>query len=112
MSTPKKPKARVVDWDEVAGELFDEQDRAAIASTADQLRAHVRAYRLAEVRKRQHITQTTLAATMGVSQARVSEIERGNLARSEVDTLSAYVDALGGHLRLVADFGDESITLA
>jgi predicted XRE-type DNA-binding protein len=48
---------------------------------------------------------------MGVSQARVSRIEKGQLSRSEVDTLAAYVSALGGRLKIVADFGDESYVL-
>ena len=48
---------------------------------------------------------------MGVSQARVSRIEKGQLARSEVDTLAAYVSALGGQLKIVADFGDETYVL-
>ena len=36
---------------------------------------------------------------MGVSQARVSRIEKGELKRSEVDTLAAYVKALGADSR-------------
>ena len=48
---------------------------------------------------------------MGVTQARVSRIEKGELTRSEVDTLAAYVRALGGRLKIVADFGDESYVL-
>ena len=38
-------------------------------------------------------------------------IEKGQLTRSEVDTLAAYVNALGGQLKIVADFGDESYVL-
>jgi predicted XRE-type DNA-binding protein len=48
---------------------------------------------------------------MGVTQARVSRIEKGQLERSEVDTLEAYVHALGGKLKIVADFGDETYVL-
>ncbi|MGI8646991.1 MAG: transcriptional regulator [Acidimicrobiales bacterium] len=105
-------KTSAVSWGELKEELFDVDDQRAIAAHAQVLRAQVRAYRLAEVRKRQHTTQVAVAHTMGVSQARVSEIERGHIIRSEVDTLAAYVGALGGNLRLVADFGDETITLA
>jgi hypothetical protein len=49
---------------------------------------------------------------MGMSQARVSPIEHGEIGRSEVDTLTAYVEALGGRLKLVADFGDSSVVIA
>jgi hypothetical protein len=48
---------------------------------------------------------------MGVSQARVSRIEKGQLEKSEVETLAAYVRALGGRLKIIADFGDESSVL-
>jgi hypothetical protein len=40
----------------------------------------------------------------------VSGIEKGRMERSEVDTLAAYVQALG-KLKTVADFGDESYVL-
>ncbi|KUO22381.1 helix-turn-helix domain-containing protein [Streptomyces dysideae] len=62
-------------------------------------------------RKRQHTTQVQVAEAMGVTQARVSRIEKGQLERSEVDTLAAYVKALGGKLKIVADFGDETYVL-
>jgi predicted XRE-type DNA-binding protein len=52
-----------------------------------------------------------IAKAMGVTQARVSRIEKGQLSRSEVDTLAAYVHALGGKLKIIADFGDESFVL-
>ncbi|MFF0083122.1 XRE family transcriptional regulator [Streptomyces canus] len=48
---------------------------------------------------------------MGVTQARVSRIEKGQLERSEVDALAAYVKALGGKLKIAADFGDEIYVL-
>ncbi|WP_323180228.1 MULTISPECIES: helix-turn-helix domain-containing protein [unclassified Streptomyces] len=43
-----------------------------------------------------------VAEAMGVTQARVSRIEKGQLERSEVDTLAAYVKALGGTLNRFA----------
>jgi predicted XRE-type DNA-binding protein len=111
MGEERKTRANAVTWDELEKELFDDEDRADIARRAEVLRAQVRAYRLAEVRKRQHTTQVELAKRMGVSQARVSDIERGKINRAEVDTLAAYVAALGGKLQLVANFGDEAIVL-
>jgi hypothetical protein len=42
--------------------------------------------------------------------ARVSQIENGNV--STQDVLSRFVAALGGTLKLVADFGDEQLKLA
>jgi transcriptional regulator with XRE-family HTH domain len=49
-----------------------------------------------------------VAKAMGVTQARVSRIEKGQLERSEVDTLAAQARALGGKLMIIADFGDET----
>jgi DNA-binding XRE family transcriptional regulator len=107
----KSPGSGATSWESLKSELFDEDDRIEVARRADELRAQVRAHRLAEVRKRQKATQVELAERMGISQARVSDIERGRLGRSEVDTLAAYVNALGGKLKIIADFGDESLVL-
>ena len=81
----------------------EEADRA--------IEAEVAAYKLAEIRRAQHRTQAQIAEVMGVGQRRVSDIESAELARTEVSTIDAYVSALGGTLRLVADFGDHLIPL-
>jgi len=52
------------------------------------------------VRTEQDRTQEDIALSMGVTQPRVSP-----------STLRAYVRALGGKLRVVADFGDEEYRL-
>jgi DNA-binding XRE family transcriptional regulator len=104
------PAAR--SWDDLVEEFdFSPEEKRQIREGADQMIAEVRARRLAEVRKRQRATQVEVAAAMGVSQARVSRIEKGQLERSEVETLAAYVKALGGKLKIVADFGDEAYVL-
>jgi predicted XRE-type DNA-binding protein len=106
----KDPQAR--SWEGLKQELdLTEAEHKEIDTGAQRLIAEVRAYRLAEVRRRQRTTQVDVAKAMGVTQARVSRIEKGQLSRSEVDTLSAYVQALGGKLKIVADFGDESYVL-
>ena len=48
---------------------------------------------------------------MNVRQERVSAIERAEPGATEVRTLAAYVHALGGRLEIIADIGDERITL-
>lgn len=99
-------------WDELKAEWgVTPEEQARMEVGAARLVDQVRAHRLAEVRRRQHVTQTDLAKSMGITQARVSNIERGDLRRSEVDTLAAYVAALGGKLKIVADFGEESLIL-
>lgn len=46
---------------------------------------------------------------MGVSIARVSQIEHGEV--STLDVVARYVEALGGRLDLVADFGDHTVRM-
>ena len=69
-----------------------------------------RGWRLAELRKRREMTQEQVATRMGVSMARVSQIEAGDV--STQDVLSRYITALGGTLKLIADFGDEQLKVA
>lgn len=72
----------------------------------------VRAYRLAQVRKDRSVNQTELADLMEVSQSRVSKLERGDIEHTELATLRSYVEALGGRIRVVADFDEEEMTVA
>jgi DNA-binding XRE family transcriptional regulator len=69
-----------------------------------------RGWRLAEMRKRRGLTQEQVAERMGVSTSRVSQIEAGDL--STQDVLTRYIAALGGTLKLIADFGDEQLKVA
>jgi predicted XRE-type DNA-binding protein len=72
----------------------------------------VHAHRLAEIRKAHgHARQADVADLMGVYQARVSKLEGGDLSHTELGTLQSYVAALGGSLRVVADFGESSVEL-
>jgi DNA-binding XRE family transcriptional regulator len=89
---------------ETAGgqEAFD----AAVAAMLEDARG----WRLAEMRKRRGMTQEQVATRMGVSVARVSQIENGDV--STQDVLNRYVTALGGTLKLIADFGDEQLKIA
>ena len=87
------------------GLLDERRVRVATKDLVDQVQAH----RLADVRKKQAVRQVDMAERMHVSQARVSKIERGDLTHTELGTLAAYVEALGGKLRVVADFGTEII---
>jgi Predicted transcriptional regulator with C-terminal CBS domains len=108
----KKTAAGWHAYDEVS-ELLTELD----LTTDDMARArettddHVRAWHLARVRTEQDRTQEDVAQAMGVTQPRVSAIERGELDTVTLSTLRAYVRALGGKLRVVADFGDQEYRL-
>ncbi len=96
--------------DEFLAEFYpDTADKAAIAAGMEQLRAEQRAYRLAEMRRRLGITQADVATRMGVTQGRISAIEHAKPGATELRTIAAYVEALGGRLEIVADFGDQRL---
>ena len=63
-----------------------------------------------QMRKQRGLTQAEVARVMGVSQARVSRMEHGDIERMQVESIAAYVAAIGGHLRLVADFDQATTT--
>jgi DNA-binding transcriptional regulator YiaG len=63
-------------------------------------RAH--AMGLAAIRRAADLTQTELARQLGVSQAAVAKTEqRRDLLLS---TLNAYLEAIGGHMRIIVSF--------
>lgn len=97
-------------WDDVEHELFTPEEIEANHRAAEKLVAAIHAERLAEVRRRRGFTQSQLAERMGVTQRRVSAIEHGEEQATRT-TLSAYIEALGGKLRLVADFDDECVVV-
>ena len=78
----------------------------------DAHKEHMRAHRLRALREPLHLTQLELAAELQVSQNRVSTIERGDLAKAQLDTLRRYVQALGGTLNLEVQLGDETFKIA
>jgi predicted XRE-type DNA-binding protein len=82
-----------------------------LARAGELIEDHVRAWHLAQVRSEQDKTQTELATVMGVTQPRVSALERGELDSVTLSTLRAYVRALGGKLIVTADFGDREYRL-
>lgn len=86
-------------------------DEAAVARHRQRLLSEVRAYKLREIREASGVNQDALADRLGVSQSRVSRIERGDMERAELATLRSYVQALGGELEVSARFGDERVTL-
>ena len=82
----------------------------AFKARARKLDDWARGWRLVEMRKHRGMTQEQVATHMGISVARVSQIESGKV--STQDVLARYVAALGGTLILVADFGDEQMHVA
>ncbi|MBV8996274.1 MAG: helix-turn-helix transcriptional regulator [Pseudonocardiales bacterium] len=91
--------AALSDWEDV---------RAHIVQDEQQVAGHRVQLRLGQLRKDRNLTQKDVARLLGVSQARVSAIESGTMPATELSTLARYVSALGGTLRVVADFEDDS----
>src|SRR5271166_1725278 len=96
------PKRSPLDWEDLERELH------AAGVSPEEIDAGARR-QLAETRKQLGLGQKQIAAAMGVGIARVSQIEHGEVTSFEV--IARYVEALGGRLDLVADFGDRTVRL-
>ena len=81
---------------------FTPEERAHVAARTAELVAEELTLR--DLRRAQHLTQERMAELMGVEQENVSRLERR--ADLLLSTLSSYVAAMGGRLRLVAEFPD------
>jgi DNA-binding XRE family transcriptional regulator len=103
-------------WDDVKAKAADVDPRddaeraAGRVAAATRREAYVRGHQLAEMRQAAGLTQADLAEALGVTQARISKIEHGDI--SGIDVIRAYVTALGGHVELVATVGDRSWKVA
>ena len=88
-----------VPLDEVMRKFTPEQ-RSRIETRAKELSEEELTLR--DLRQAQHLTQERMAELLGVEQENVSRLERR--ADLLLSTLSSYVAAMGGKLRLVAEF--------
>ena len=77
----------MIPWQQVRAEALEagRVSQDALAQAQVEQDAYVAGYRLAELRGNAGMTQTQLAEAMGVSQARVSAMERG-----ELDSLTVW----------------------
>lgn len=97
-------------WSDIRSDLVASVGgEGEIAEARRRNQAYIDGYRLAERRTAQGLTQSQLAAMMGVTKGRVSQIERGEV--STVEAVSRYVRALGGELQVTAVFGDDHYVL-
>lgn len=110
MSTQYVTWAEVKDKARAYDRRTDTERVAGEAAARERRRAYVRGHQLAEMRKAAGIAQAELAETLGVSQARVSKIEHGEI--SGIDTVRTYIAALGGTTDLVATVGERTWILA
>jgi len=105
MSAPKTAR-----WGDVRAKR--PVDENAVTSEVSRLKAQQRAYRLREIREEQGFTQQELAERMHLTQSTISALEAGDLRRSGLATLEAYVEALGGTVEVVATFGGRRLVLS
>ena len=79
---------------------FSPQERAKVAARTAELVDEELTLR--DLRQAGHLTQERLAELMGVEQENISRLERR--ADMLLSTLASYVSAMGGKLRLMAEF--------
>lgn len=91
---------------EVSDAEWESRKQAARIATE----AYVLGYHLREIREEQGLTQTQVAASLGISQARVSQVERGQI--HNLATMRAYAAALGAKITLSIEYGDRTIVAA
>lgn len=103
-------------WEDVRAEAYRRHPELADpekrAEAQARLGAYVAGYRLKELRKSMGRTQKEIAKLLGVSQARVSQIENGDVEGMGLDTLRAYAAALGGHVDVTVTIGAHSVKVA
>lgn len=98
-------------WEDVEQKIFPPGDEDRVREIEDSMRAETRAYKLAEIRRTRRLTQQQIADELHVSKARVSQIEHGQMDRGAIRGLADYVEALGGRLEIIANFGDERLVI-
>ena len=103
-------KPRAVDWREARSRRA--VDERAVAAEIDRLQSEQRAYRLREIREAQGLTQQEVARRLDLTQPTISALESGDLERSGLATLMAYVEALGGTVEVTAVFGNRRLLLS
>jgi ribosome-binding protein aMBF1 (putative translation factor) len=86
--------------------------REAVDHHKQRMLDQVHAYRLSEVRRARDLTQKDVARKLHVGQNRVSDIERGELDRVQLDTLRRYIEAVGGKLHVEVELDDSRYEIA
>lgn len=86
-------------------------DRNQLAHGVRNLKTEENAFHLKELRKLAGVTQVQMALKLGVSQNRISRIERGDLEKAEVGTIMKYVAALNGDIQISVKIGSKVLPL-
>ncbi|MEU9373017.1 helix-turn-helix transcriptional regulator [Streptomyces sp. NPDC048255] len=104
-------------WREVRAEALQRQPLLDTAEAEEQRAraraentARIRGHELAGLRRSAGLTQADVAAALGISQARVSQIEHGQV--DSLDVLRAYAAVLGGEVSVIVRRGDVTVKVA
>lgn len=66
-------------------------------------------YALRQLRSLSKRTQTEIALALGVTQNRISKLERYELEKLELRTITSYIEALGGKLTIEVELSGETL---
>ncbi|WP_150254015.1 helix-turn-helix domain-containing protein [Nocardiopsis deserti] len=89
--------------------FVSEEAQAVFDAETARVEAERQDYALSSLREESGRTQKEVARVMGVSQARISQIEHGRI--DSLELLRSYISAIGGELHLRVDQGPLSVTL-
>ncbi len=92
-------------WSEIRHQRSSEREKVIV----EDVRATLRENALMQLRRRHEISQEELAAALGISQARVSSIERAD--EPQLATIRRYIEAVGGELIVQAKIDGETFDL-
>jgi DNA-directed RNA polymerase specialized sigma subunit len=96
----------MISYEQMMAKLSVEEKELIAARSKDLIEEEMT---LHELRKAHKMTQKNLAASLGVEQAHISRMEK----RSDLllSTLRSYVEAMGGTLKLVAEFPNKKAVI-
>ena len=97
-------------WSDVRQQVAEELGPERLTNARAINQAYVDAYLLAEKRRELALSQEEVAERMGVTKGRVSQIECGRV--STLDAIGRYIQALGGQLKLTAEFDSGQVPLS
>jgi transcriptional regulator with XRE-family HTH domain len=100
---PKENNLMPKDLDEIMRELPPERRERIEKRASELIDEHMT---LQDIRKAQKLTQERMAQILGVGQDSVSRLEKRT--DLHLSTLNNYINAMGGSLKLVAEFPDRS----
>lgn len=94
------------DFDELLNECLTPEQ---ITEVEAEVKKDLALIKIQKLRKLRHLSQNEMAKAMGISQPALSKLEgRSNVT---VKTLMDYVTALGGNLKIQAEFDGNSVDI-